>query len=254
MTPALLRRNEGRPAAPRRVVRRSPLIETWLGLTVTPDGVHQVTFTWEPAESRAPGKIQRPSAVALKATTREGAVLFEGELSAPRAGRAVGRDDAAFFEGPSGPIQLDLTIFAADGTRLDTAALDVEVPDATRADPLILPPQLFRTSNAREFRQISRDPAAAPVPAREFRRTERLLLRVPTYSPSDGTIAVSARILSRSGQALRELEPMKAIVVHGIVQFDVPLSWLAPADYVIELNAKNTAGAAREVIRFRVTG
>ena len=40
----------------------------------------------------------------------------------------------------------------------------------------------------------------------------------------------------------------------GIVQFDVPLGWLAPGEYAIELNAKSAAGAAKEVVRFKVTG
>jgi hypothetical protein len=230
------------------------LIDTWLGFTVSADGVQQVTFTWEPAESRGPGKIQRPSVVALKVTTREGALLFEDEISAPRADDAVGRQEAAFFEAPPGPIQLDLAIFAADGTQIDTAAHDVEVPDSRRADPLILPPQVFRSASAREFREISRDPAAAPVPARGFRRTERLLLRVPIYSRSGASIALDARILNRAGQALRPIEPMKATVGAGIVQFDVPLGWLAPGEYAIELNAKSAAGAAKEIVRFKVTG
>lgn len=254
--PELLHGAEGRPGVPARVIRRSPLIETWLGLTVTPDGVQHATFTWEPAESRAQARNagRSPSVVALRVTSREGAVLFDGEISAPRAGRAVGRQDAAFFEASPGLIQLDLAIFAADGTRIDSAAHDVDVPDSSRADPLILPPQLFRSNSAREFREISRDPAAAPVPTREFRRTERLLLRVPAYSPGGSAIALSARVLNRSGQMLRPIEPMPAPAGQDIRQFDLPLGWLAPGEYAIELNATSSAGAAKEIVRFRVTG
>lgn len=254
--PDLLHGAEGRPAVPARAIRRSPLIETWLGLTVTPEGVQQVTFTWEPAELRAQVRnaVRSPSVVALKVTSREGAVLFDGEISAPREGRAVGRQDAAFFDAPPGLVQLDLTIFAADGTRIDSAAHDVDIPDSSRADPLILPAQLFRSSSAREFREISRDPAAAPVPAREFRRTERLLLRVPAYSPGGSAITLSVRVLNRSGQILRQLEPMPALAGRDIRQFDLPLGWLAPGEYAIELNATSSAGTAKEIVRFRVTG
>lgn len=254
--PDLLHGAEGRPAVPARAIRRSPLIETWLGLTVTPEGVQQVTFTWAPAELRTQVRnaVRSPSVVALKVTSKEGAVLFDGEISAPREGRAVGRQDAAFFDAPPGPIQLDLTIFAADGTRIDSAAQDVDIPDSSRADPLILPAQLFRSSSAREFREISRDPAAAPVPAREFRRTERLLLRVPAYSPGGSAIALSVRVLNRSGQILRQLEPMPALAGRDIRQFDLPLGWLAPGEYAIELNATSGAGTAKEIVRFRVTG
>jgi hypothetical protein len=47
---------------------------------------------------------------------------------------------------------------------------------------------------------------------------------------------------------------MKATVGAGIVQFDVPLGWLAPGEYAIELHAKSAAGAAKEIVRFKVTG
>ena len=241
--------------APVRVVRKSPLIDTWLGLTVEPDGAQHVTFTWVPAESRGRQRaaIQRPSVVALRVTTTEGAVLFDGELTAPRARLAAVPEDAAYFEAQPGRIQLDLTIFAADGSHMDQAAHDVDVPDANRADPLILPPQVYGSSSAREFRRISSDAAAAPVPSREFRRTERLLIRVPTHSSSGAAVAVSARVMNRTGQVLRDVKPMRA--GNGtIIQFDLPLSWLAPGEYSIELTATNTAGSAKEVVRIRVTG
>jgi VWFA-related protein len=254
---ALLSAADRRPSAPARIVRKSALIDTWLGLTVAPDGPQHVTFTWVPAElkGRRSPVLPRPSVVALKVTTTEGAVLFEGEISAAREGlrAAAVREDAAFFEAQAGRIQLDLTIFAADGSQIDQAAHDVDVPDVNRADPLILPPQVFSSSSAMEFRQISDNVAAAPIPAREFRRTERLLVRVPTHSSSGAAVAIAARVMNRSGQVLREIQPMPSRS-DGISQFDLPLSWLAPGEYSIELNATNTAGAAKEIIRIRVTG
>ena len=245
-----------RPSVPARVVRKSALIDTWLGLTVSPDGLQHVTFTWVPAElkGRQRAAVRQPSVVALKATTAEGAVLFEGEISAAQEGIvAAVREDAAFFEAQAGRIQLDLSIFAADGSQIDQAAHDVDVPNVNRADPLILPPQVFSSSSAREFRQISGDVAAAPIPAREFRRTERLLVRVPTHSSSGAAVSIAARLMNRSGQVLREIKPMPRRS-DGLSQFDLPLSWLAPGEYSIELNASNTAGTAREIIRIRVSG
>lgn len=248
-------RPSDRRTTPPRVIRKSPLIETWLGLTVTREGAHHVTFTWTAADlrGRRGAALPAPSTVGLRATTPEGAVLFEGEIGAARVRGAAMRDDAAFFEAAPGRIQLDVTIFAADGSQIDQAAQDVEVPDTTRADPLILPPQVFSASSAREFREIRSDPAAAPEPAREFRRTERLLLRVPTHSASGAATSLTARVLNRSGQALRDIPALRE-ALDGIRQFDLPLSWLAPGEYTIELNATNATGAAREIIRIRVTG
>jgi VWFA-related protein len=242
-------------ARPMRVLRRSPMIQTWLGLTVHPDGTQQVTFTWDPAQPR-PGTRRQgsPSVVGLKVTTPAGALLYEGEIRAP--GESVGTSvypDAAVFAASPGRIQADLIIFAADGTQLDVAAHDIDVPDVSRTDPLILPPQVFDARSARDFRELSANADAAPVPTREFRRTGRLLLRVPVHSSSGAPITLKARLVNRWGQVMRELAPMQRAIA-GITQFDLPLGWLAPGDYVIEFNATTPAGSAKEVIRFKLTG
>jgi VWFA-related protein len=241
-------------AAPPRLLKRSPLIDTWIGLTVTPDRTPQVMLTWQPAALRTrPRPGSEPSVVAVRVTTREGAVLFDGEVRPPRATLGPVREEAAVFNADPGRIQIDLEILAADGTSIDKAAHDIDVPDVNRADPLILPPQVFRCTSAREFREVSADPAAAPVPTRAFRRTDRLLLRVPTHSRSGGPITVGARVVNRFGQVLRDVPSMQSAPA-GATQFDLPLGWLAPGDYTLELTAKNAAGSAREVVRFRVTG
>ena len=63
---------------------------------------------------------------------------------------------------------------------------------------------MLRSRNAREFRSLD-VAAAVPVVAREFSRTERLLIRFPAYGPSDAAPDVSAKLLGRMGHALREL-------------------------------------------------
>jgi VWFA-related protein len=239
---------------PMRALRRSPLIQTWLGLTVQPDGSQLVIFTWEPA-ARLPGarKTADPSVVGLKVTTPAGALLYEGELRAP--GESVATSvypDAAGFTASPGRIQADLVILGADGTRLDTAAHDIDVPDVSKSDPLILPPQVIDSRSARDFRELSANAEAAPVPRREFRRTERLLLRVPVYSSSGAAITLKARLVNRWGQVLRELPAMDRGSA-GAAQFDLPLSWLAPGDYIVEFNATTQTGSAKEVVRFKLT-
>jgi VWFA-related protein len=239
---------------PMRALRRSPLIQTWLGLYVQ-DGTQQVIFTWEPA-ARLPGvkRAGEPAVVGLKVTTPAGAVLYEGELRPP--GEIIGSSvyaDAAVFQASPGRIQADLVVLAQDGTRIDTAAHDIDVPDITKTDPLILPPQVFESRSARDFRELSANIEAAPVPRREFRRTERLLFRIPVNSPSGAAITLKARLLNRWGQVLRELTAMSASSA-GATQFDLPLNWLAPGEYVVEFNATTSAGAAKEVVRLKVTG
>ena len=61
-------------------------------------------------------------------------------------------------------------------------------------------------------------------------------------------------VVNRTGQVLRTLAPMPRAAEDVGVQFDLPLSWLAPGEYAIRLTATTRSGNASELIRFRVTG
>ena len=243
---------------PTRELRRSPLIESWFGQTVEPDGRRRIIFTWTPAAARAPARgrpVSRPDVVALKVTTLSGAVLFEGEVAAARPGGTSGvRPHSAVFQATPGRLQFDLTILQADGTKLDAGALDFDVPTVRGATPVILPPQVLSAASAREFRDISADAGAAPLPGREFRRTERLLLRVPTFEPGGHAVEVSAKLVNRVGAVLVNLTPMPEQSGQPLTQFDLPLASFAPGEYSIEVAARSDGGIARELIRFRITG
>ena len=246
------------PILPTRALRRSPFIESWFGQTVEPGGGRRIIFTWTPSPARTPARGKppaRPDVVALKVTTPAGAVLFDGEVGAARGGNTSSlRPDSAVFQATPGRLQFDLTILQADGSKLDVGALDFEVPNVRGANPVILPPQLLSAGSAREFRDIEADANAAPLPGREFRRTERLLLRVPTFEPAGNAVQVSAKLINRVGAVLIDLAPMPAEAGRTLTQFDLPLARFAPGEYSIEVAARSDAGTARELIRFRITG
>jgi VWFA-related protein len=249
------------PLLPTRALKRSPYIESWFGLTVEPDGQRRVIFTWIPAAGKQPARSKpnaRPDVVALKVTTPAGALLFEGEVGSARLGTGSSvRPSSAVFQTTPGRLQFDLTILQADGTRLDVGAMDFDVPGVRGANPVILPPQVFRAQSAREFRDLIADVNAAPVPDREFRRTERLLLRVPTFEPGGNAVQVSAKLVNRVGTLVLVLAPMPPLNEEAgqkLTQFDLPLARFAPGEYLIEVAAQSDAGTARELIRFRITG
>ncbi len=247
------------PLMTMRALKRSPLIDSWFGLTVEPDGRRRVIFTWTPAPAPAAARsrpIARPDVVALKVTTPTGTVLFEGEVGPARPGNTSSllRPDSAVFQTTPGRLQFDLTILQADGSKLDVAAQDFDVPNVRGATPVILPAQMFRASSAREFRDISADANAAPLPGREFRRTERLLLRVPTFEPGGNAVQVSAKLVNRVGVVVADLAPMPEEAGQPLIQFDLPLARFAPGEYSIEVAARSDGGTARELIRFRITG
>jgi hypothetical protein len=164
------------------------------------------------------------------------------------------RPDSAVIDAAQGRLQFDMTILQADGTKLDVGAQDFDVPSVRGATPVILPPQLFRASSAREFRELSANSNAAPLPGREFRRTEWLLLRVPTFDPGGNEVQVSARLINRVGSTVADLVAMPQESGRTLAQFDLSLARFAPGEYSIEVAVQSSGGQARELIRFKITG
>jgi hypothetical protein len=54
------------------------------------------------------------------------------------------------------------------------------------------------------------------------------------------------------GTTIRTLEPIP--MDRGAPQFDLPLAFLAPGEYGIELKVTSPTGTARQLIRFRLIG
>jgi hypothetical protein len=243
-----------RPTAPLRVLRRSPLIQSWSGIVPTRPGYANVILTWEPAPARAATAARgRPASLVVAASTPDGAVLFDGTVRA--VGEAAdGQADHATFEAPIGPVRIDVKVLDAKGIVVDTDARDVVVRGPKPAGPTIFPPAVLRTRSAREFRELSEDANAAPVPTREFRRTERLLIRVPALNAAGEAAPVAGFLLNRLRQPMRPLEPMAAGALHAVTQFDLPLAPLAPGDYAIQLTVDGPAGGVSEFLTFKVGG
>jgi VWFA-related protein len=240
--------SSARFTTPRRALHRSTLIDVWTGVTRSADGRTRVRVTWEPRVSTS----RAPQVVVLQAQTAAGAPLFQGNVA--QVG-AAGAPDNAVFDAPAGRIELDLTVLGIDGAKLDSDARDIVVPvlDPRTKSPVLLTPEVVRARTMREFIAASANPDATPTPDRTFSRSDHLLIRVPAWDASGTDIQVSASLLNRSGQPMRALEPTGAIPGTTLAQFDLPLSWLAPGDYLIAMSAKNTNGDAVERISIHVT-
>jgi hypothetical protein len=154
---------------------------------------------------------------------------------------------------PAGRVELDLTIVSADGMVIDREARDVDVPHANAPRVVALPPEIIRTRTLREFQAASLNPAATPTPAREFRRSDRLIVRAPAITTDASPLRASARLLNRWGQPMRDLEVIDANG-SGIVQFSLPLSWLVPGEYEIELRTNASDTEASQKIPVKVIG
>jgi VWFA-related protein len=241
-----------KPEPPRRL---SPLIQPWFGLARGDKGKTRVTFVWEPA-ARVPGDRARraPSRIQLTALGSDDTTVFQGPIlpaGSTAAKELEGAAARAVFDAPPGRLRLQMKI--EDGTlQLDTDVRDISLRD-WRSAVAIGTPEVLRSRNALEFRALDGNPDATPVASREFSRTERLIIRFPTYAPSGAQQTITAKLLGRTGQMLRELPVQTSATTDGRHRIDLVLAALAPGEYLIELGAKCQAGEAKDRFAFRVT-
>lgn len=244
------------PASIEPVRHVSPLIRPWFGLSRADSGKTRVTFVWE-AAAPVPGDraLHYPSRIVLTARSVDGVLIFDGRVSPTgpaAAGDRTGTLARAVFDTSPGRVRLQMKIQDDKSRVIDSDVRDLAIREWREA-VAIGTPEVLRARNARELRSLASDPAAAPAASREFSRAERLLVRVPAYAPPGVVPTVSARLLGRSGQAMRELNVAAASAPGGPHQVDVPLAGLASGEYAIELAAVSSVGEAKERLEFRVT-
>jgi VWFA-related protein len=253
----LARLNEPKKPAPVEPMRHiSALIRPWFGLAKGDGGNTRVTVVWEPA-ARVPGDRNRryPARVQLSVKSPDGTVLFEGPLqpTGPSAMDEQGvTPSRAVFDAPPGRLRLQMSIQDMSTQLLDSDVRDLIVPDFGKPPVAIGTPEILRARNARDFRRIDAD-AAVPVAAREFSRAERLLIRFPVYGPADATPSLTAKLLNRMGQTMRELAIAPPSTPAGSNEIDLPLAGLANGEYLVELTVKSSAGEVKDRVNFRVT-
>jgi VWFA-related protein len=255
----LSRPRQSNPAEPPGHV--SPLVKPWFGASRGTAGKTRVTFVWEPAPPVPAGartKTLYPSRVVLRVFAADGTSLFEGAVLPTGPLRPDPADEAqarAVFDALPGRLKLRMSIEDDVGQAIDSDVRDIAVRDLT-APVVIGTPEILRARTAREFRALASDPEAAPVASREFSRAERLMIRVPVYAPSGTVPTVSARLLNRLGQTMRELviHPEAAASAPGeIDEIDLPLAALAAGQYLVEVVVKTAAGEVKDQLEFRVT-
>jgi VWFA-related protein len=235
------------------------VVRTWIGTTRGENGKTRVTFVWEPIP-KAPGDAARsdpPARVSLMAVGADGAPYYRGKIEAASVqpnvvAASASRGGTVSFEAAPGTVQLRISVEDATSQVLDTETRDLAVPDLTGPQALLGTPAVFRARTLRDYTQLKADAAAMPVATREFSRTDRVLIRVPAYGPAPMSPTLSVHLLNRAGQAMSDI-PVSAAPTGGEQQVDLPLSALAPGEYVVEIKATAASGEAQELVAFRVT-
>lgn len=227
-------------------------IHTWIGTERRGDRT-RVTLVWEPGPAAPGERHEPPSRVSIVARTSDRSVIFEGVSADSRVGAAAsggsgGGPHRVFFDADPGVVELQLMIESSNGL-MDTETRSVEVPDYTLARTATLStPKVFRTRTEPERRALLGDAAAVPSAVREFRRSDRVLVRVDAYGPGASPWAA---LLNRRGDEMHDIEVLPS-TIEGAYQIDLPLSHLAAGEYVIAIQpAPGTEGRTLVPIRIR---
>ena len=242
------------------VTNRRSVIRTWIGMSPGSNGKTKVSFVWEPMPAQPGVRTETPARVSLVAGSANSDLYFRGKVpDAKGSSPALPSSSSAFalpaqparveFEVPPGSMDLDITIEDATAGVIDRETRKLDVPSPGLGVTLSTP-EVFRGRTLREWQTLAADPAAIPLPDREFRRTDHLLLRVAAGSPS-GVPTVTARLLNRDGGAMTELTVSPG-GVPGVTNIDAPLANLPTGEFLIEINATDGTEKTSTLVAIRV--
>jgi VWFA-related protein len=217
--------------------RRS--VDVWIGTGVGSEGRPEVRFVWAPRDAEGTADGPDVSGASLVATSESGRA-FAGDVQ--RGGVA--------FEAPPGPLQIALTVRDAAGETVDRHSRTITVPDPAASGIWISSPAVIRTSSARELRNAQTDPASTPAAAREFARSDRLLIRFAINGAHAGQATVTARLLNQRAAALTPL----TVVPHGAgYEIDLPLVSIARGDFLVAIQAAHGDERSDVYVPIRIT-
>ncbi len=231
------------------VAPRGEYINSWVGLSRGTNGKTKVTYVWEPA-AKAGERRETAAQVQLMVVGVDGAPYFRGRVpEAAEANPTVQGPQRITFEVPPGRVQMKLSVKDAGDSTLDTDIRELAIPDLAAPDVGLSTPAVYRARTAMDLQTIMRSPDAVPVVAREFRRTERLVVRTQAYGPGTEIPAVTAKLLNRIGTPMQDV-PVK--MDGGVAQVEMPLSGIAPGEYLLDLRAAGQGGEAKQLVAFKV--
>jgi VWFA-related protein len=239
-------------------VARARNVRTWVGYAPDPSGKTRVLFTWEPVASAPGGPASAGdvvSQVTVMAVNETEGPVYRGKVpatspAAPGAGVPTpGGGQTSFLITP-GVAQVKVSVEANGGGVLGSDLLDLAVPDFSKVPQSVGTPALFRARTARDLQALMAAPIAQPTAARQFSRTEKLLLRVYVTGAEP-----AIRLMSRTGDGMSALvvraAPQGSPFTHEV---EVPLASLPAGDFLIEVKAGTADDAPRRLTGVKVTG
>jgi VWFA-related protein len=224
-------------------------IRTWIGNDKGDDGRTRVTFLWEPLPPTPGVKRDEPRRVTVLATSPAGDIIYRGRVPSELAPSGSGA--TVSFNAPPGKIDVRLTI-EGDGTgTLDVEDRDLMVPDLSAPEIALTTPKVWVARTVREFTALTSAEPPPPVATREFRRTDRLLIRFEAFAPGTVPPTVTAQLLNQQGNKMSDVTVTATAGQPSSI--DLPLANLAAGQYLLELTASAEGQKpVSELIAFRV--
>jgi len=238
-------------------VQAGKYVRTWVGMERGQGGKTRVTLTWEPLPA-SPGAARREQAgrVAVLAADAKGDLIYRGrvpEAELPATATPSNAPQRLTFDAAPGKVELRLTVQAAgSGGTLDQEIRAIDVPDLTAPQAAISTPRLYRGRTPKEMQTYASDANAVPVAAREFSRTERVLIRFDAYAAGTETPEATAVLLNRGGQKMSDV-PVTPAQAGGTHQINLGLASVPAGEYLVEITVKSAGSEVKELIPLRVT-
>lgn len=228
------------------------LTRDWIGTSRGgADGLTKVTYLWEPSAATPGVKRDEARRVTLLATTASGDIVYRGrvpnDLAAPGAGASIS------FDAKPGKLDLKITI-EGDGTgTLDSENRQLTIPDLNAPEVIVTTPRVWFGRTAREFQSLAADANAKPTAGREFRRTDRLLIRFDAMAPAASPVSVTARMLNQQGGKMADIPTQAPASPGDPFTIDLPLANFAAGQYLLEISASAEGHQpTTELIAFRI--
>jgi VWFA-related protein len=222
--------------------RRS--IDLWVGSSRGDNGLTAVTLAWAPHENGRDPDLQA-SGLDVSAVDASGREVFQSKLD--DKGRVL-------FQAAPGLLQLKLAVLDGDGAVLERDVRRVSVPNFSADHLAVSSPVLLRAQTPHELRSLLADPDAAPFIGREFRRTDRLLIRFEVYGNGAGAAKIAARLMTRAGGMLVALPIVPVEGRPGRYQIALPLGATARGEFMIAIEASGNGEQVQSIVPLRVIG
>jgi VWFA-related protein len=221
-------------------------LEIWVGASRGAGTLTRLSVTWDPATA---SRYANKTATVVEVAPLDLAGKPSGPAQTIVSGVSKEAASVATFEAEPGTASLQFTAKAADGIVIDQWPERVRVP-AMHKGLAIATPRFLRARSAFEQRALDTDPNPAPAASRRLRKTDRVQVEIQVYGAAETGLEVTAELLNKDGNSLVTL-PIPAMQL-GKARVTIPVSSLAPATYLLRVQARDGRAETQQIAPFQI--